>query len=873
MLYLIGAIAILFLIVKVLDYGSRIGRLEEQIAKLARGERVSKSATAEEESSTEPADSLLTNILAPPPAYIPTEKEHAPIYSEEVQESYSETPAPKPESYSDKETEASHKELEFKLGSKVFTVIGAIAVIFGLGFFLRYAFENNLITQTMRVILGLISGVVFLGLGEYTRRKYALYGQILTGLGVGVFYLSIYAAVNFYGLISMPLAFTGMILVTILGATLAVWNDSVALAALAQFGGFITPVLLSTGENTPHALFSYIALLNIGILAIAYWKLWRHLVVLGYVGTAILYITWYMRFYTEDQIVLAVGYATLFFFIFLGILFTQFLKKRAPQDEADLTLATINSAGYFLLSYLIINPTFPDLMGLFTALLAILHIGLGLIVASENEKSERFRYFLFGIGLVLAVLSVPIQLNKFWITIGWVAEGLVLTFLGFKTHSKNLRIFAQGVFMLAFFRLILIDGTLNVAAVPWLNSRVLTYLISVVFLSAATALYHYYREETTEDEGIIFSYLPVAAGFLMIWGSSLEIYDFFAHYWLSVSWSLVGLSIATIALALKNQALRIFGLLVFAAVFLRLIAVESYLNPAGPWLNERIFVFLVAIIAGLFLLSFYGMFGKKEADYNVAFSGLLLYVYILILWGLTNEVLDFFPQKDFWLPVIWSLGAALGGFVSLRFKNNPLQFAAIITFLISAAHLLLSEGSVNMAEYVPIINTRVFSFMVVILAAAIYVNIINYYKESLDVAIREPLRGGLYLGINFLLLFLISVEVLDFFNKQFHLLSLGEQTSRRTRYDNIKRAALSVTWMVYALLILVLGIIKKSTLARVFGVSLLGVVIFKVFLYDIANLDNFYRFVSYFTLGIILLLIGYLYNRYRSRIVEFIKVN
>src|SRR3989338_1552490 len=105
-------------------------------------------------------------------------------------------------------------DLEFKFGSTIFTGIGAIAVTFGLGFFLRYAFENNLITETMRVALGLMAGAALLIFGEITRKRFPSYGQIVTGGGLGILYLSIFFSFDFYNLVSQPIAFLWMIMVT-----------------------------------------------------------------------------------------------------------------------------------------------------------------------------------------------------------------------------------------------------------------------------------------------------------------------------------------------------------------------------------------------------------------------------------------------------------------------------------------------------------------------------------------------------------------------------------------------------------------------------------------------------------------------------------
>jgi len=111
--------------------------------------------------------------------------------------------------------ETSTNDLEFKFGSKVFTAIGIIAIILAVGFFLSYAFENNLINIYGRIILGVIAGLILLLIGEITRSHYPKYGQALTGGGLGVLYLSFYAAFSFYNLLAQPISFLMMVLVTV----------------------------------------------------------------------------------------------------------------------------------------------------------------------------------------------------------------------------------------------------------------------------------------------------------------------------------------------------------------------------------------------------------------------------------------------------------------------------------------------------------------------------------------------------------------------------------------------------------------------------------------------------------------------------------
>ena len=120
-------------------------------------------------------------------------------------------------------------------------------------------------------------------------------------------------------------------------------------------------------------------------------------------------------------------------------------------------LVTINSGLYFLASYGIINEQHHNLMGLFAAGLAIFHFVLALVIKNDSEISSRLRQFLISIGIVLSTIAIPIQFDKHWITIGWAIEALVLTFLGFQIKSKLLRIFADGIYLMSFLRLIFID--------------------------------------------------------------------------------------------------------------------------------------------------------------------------------------------------------------------------------------------------------------------------------------------------------------------------------------------------------------------------------------------------------------------------------
>ena len=649
----------------------------------------------------------------------------------------------------------SDQDIEFQFGGQIFTWVGAVALMFGIGFFLKYAFDNNWITPAARIILGMVAGLGLVGFGEFARRKYPEYGYVVSGAGIGILYLSVYASFGFYQLVSQPTAFLEMIAVTALCIVLAIRYDALPLAFFAQIGGFLTPFLLSTGTNNPHALFGYIALLDIVVFAVGLRKVWRPVIFGTIVGTALVYLSWSMEFYTRDQLWIAEGYATLFFVILFGASLAQYLILKNVRDERDLVSLGAVSGLYFLASYIIINPVYPDWMGLFTALLALLHFAVVFLIPSNDEAGWRYRVMLAGIGFMLSVIAVPIQFDKHWITIGWAAEALVFSVLGFSLQSFKLRVLANIVFLGSFIRLMFFESILVPDAAAWTNTRFLSYMAVFLFSAAAAYVFASKRSELDQRESAAPSFLLVAGFCVFVAAVSLEIWDFYNHRLLSIFLPLAGVTTVLVSLVVKDFALRFAGYSAIAFAIARLFIAESSVNVLTytPILNQRVFLFLISIVTMFFILA--ALYSARE-----------------------------------------------------KISKNEFQFISTL----------------------------------------------------------------LAFGVNALLLFLLSVELLDYYNQQYKALDTNERFRLRDHYDNIKNVSLSVAWTLYAIALMVIGIIARSSPARILAIGLFGIVIFKVFLYDTSRLDNFYRFIAFITLGVILLLTGYLYHRYKDRIAQFIQV-
>ena len=235
----------------------------------------------------------------------------------------------------------SNPDLESRIGSHWLNRIGITAVLIGVSYFLKFAFDNNWIGPAGRVTIGLLAGIAVVIWSErFRRRGYRIFSNSLKAVGLGILYLSLYAAFQVYSLVPGGVAFVMMLAVTSATAVMAWAQDAEILAAFALIGGFTSPLLLSTGQNREVALFSYVAVLDLGALALVILKPWRRLLVLSYAGTLLLCIGWYLSFYSRSQLRLTVGFATLFFAIFaVAPLLVRQAEKGKLSDAVPLLLA------------------------------------------------------------------------------------------------------------------------------------------------------------------------------------------------------------------------------------------------------------------------------------------------------------------------------------------------------------------------------------------------------------------------------------------------------------------------------------------------------------------------------------------------------
>jgi len=262
------------------------------------------------------------------------------------------------------------EEWEALIGGKLLNRIGALALIIGVGFFLKYAFDQNWLTESVRVLIGIVIGVsALIAAARSNRKGYQIFAQGLVGAGIAILYLSVYASFNFYALVSQPVAFALMAGVTIVAFTEAFAYNSLAVSLLGWLGGFLTPILLNSGESNEFGLFSYLTLLNIGLIVVLLRKeAWTILEPLSLLGTYSLYFTWFNQQYTDHDFGLTLVFLLIFWGLFHGLDMARDMIRESSYPELRRGEAWINAALFTAALFALIDPQYHRWMGLATAM-------------------------------------------------------------------------------------------------------------------------------------------------------------------------------------------------------------------------------------------------------------------------------------------------------------------------------------------------------------------------------------------------------------------------------------------------------------------------------------------------------------------------
>jgi uncharacterized membrane protein len=591
------------------------------------------------------------------------------------------------------------------LGGNTVLRVGLLLLFLGLAFLLRYATEGLVVPIELRYAGVAAAALGLLGLGWWLRTRNSAYALMLQGAGIAVLYLTVFAAMRLHPLLDPSAAFGLLVAVTVFSAILAITQDALGLAAAAALGGFAAPLLVSTGAGSHVALFSYFALLNAGILVIAWFKAWRLLNVIGFTGTFSIGVAWRLRSYTPELLWSTEPFLILFFVMYLaiGLLFTRrklLQLSDAPEiDGREALLRWSSRKGDYVDGTLLFGPPLVG-FGLQFALVQHLEfaaafsaLALGMIYMGLARLLMRGRALLLGetclaLGVIFTSLAIPLGLDARWTTAAWAVEGAGICWLGLRQQRPVARTFAlllQLGAALAFLSELGSGQSSLISGVP-LGALLLGGALLFSFYQLRKALPE--QTQAWERKG-----LPVLACLGLTFLYLLAPLFFFSHG-TAISWALAGLATLWVGLRLPSRTF------LFTAFAVQMLAGGLFLVAGPPLGDERGLLahggFWAPLVLGLSALI--GAWRLQVCNATIAFDGLSLQrlSQVWLAWGAgwwalawLSEVLRFapLPLQATLLLAVAAASVALWMVLALRLKWPSLGL--LCTLLMPAAALVL----------------------------------------------------------------------------------------------------------------------------------------------------------------------------------------
>ena len=484
-------------------------------------------------------------------------------------------PRPKPVPRQPSALELKLKQLIF--GGNPLVKIGVLILFLGLGFLLRYASEYIVVPVELRYAGVAAAGVALLITGWRLRKRADNYGLILQGAGVAVMYLTPLAAMRVSSLLPPAAGFAVLLAVAAFAALLAILQDSLAMAIAGTLGGFATPILVSTGHDAHLGLFLFLTVLNLGIAAIAWFKAWRVLNLIGFGCTFVLVGGWASKFYEPHMFGECEPFLLLYFVIY--VLITVMFARRVlatGAGEAEGFGSQIRQSAAQLnyvdgvLAFFVPITTFALQYGMvrtFTYGASFSALGFGLfyaLLATVLFKSSGRRYLLLtesllALAVIFGSVAIPLGLDQTWTSAAWAIEAGGLYWLGLVQQRKHGRAFALFILLASSF------NSLVAVRVGEESPALVASTLGCLIIAGSAAWICYLvrreKERTASWENMARPFV-MAAGALFL---ALTPFTLFPIQWGSALMALLGVGVLALGLRWNERLMQIFGWIYQAA--------------------------------------------------------------------------------------------------------------------------------------------------------------------------------------------------------------------------------------------------------------------------------------------------------------------
>ncbi|HEY7639470.1 MAG TPA: DUF2339 domain-containing protein [Steroidobacteraceae bacterium] len=740
---------------------------------------------------------------------------------------------------------------------------GIVILFIGASFLAKYVAERTTVPIELRFIGMALGAFALLIVGWRLRERHAVYGQLLQGGGVAGLYLTVFAATRLYHLLPFTLAFGLMAVIALAAAVLAVFQNALSLAVIGTAGGFLAPILVSTGSGNYVALFSYYALLNLGVFAVAWFRTWRVLNVLGFVFTFTIAGLWRANSYQAGDLFAADAFLILFFLMYVAVSVLNCVRQ-PPKLQGYLS-------GSLVFGLPVVAFTLHATMvsrieyGLAWSALALgaFYLLLGWALFATRRETFRLLVEAFAaLGVIFASLAIPLAFDTRTTAAMWAVEGAGLLWLGVRQERRLPRAFgtllqaAAGVGYLIGFPSL--HSTQPIANSAYLGATMLA-------VSGVCSGYWLFRNESKRAV-----YEAGFAAVFLFWG---------------VMWWFIGGG---------NEISRYFAssalgsLLVYASVT---AAILTWLAIRWQWPLPRWIALFLPALVGL-----YGFAHAQPLGHPFAQWGAIGWAALFITHFALLRIAE--PQRHEaieWLHggACWALAALFAWELNWQVAQRTTGVWAALAWGVVPAALLAWLGRRELRPNWPIaqhaVAYRLYGAVPLVIALCVWIVVINLSSTGdaawlpylpllnpLDVcvalaiasiamwwsALAPEQRTDLWDHDNRALIAVAAGIVFIWLNaaliRSLHHNWGAPITAYGIAHSTFVQSALSIFWGVLGFAAMTAAAKQKWRYVWIVGVGLMGVVIAKLFFVDLSSINTVARIASFLTVGLLLVITGYL---------------
>jgi uncharacterized membrane protein len=458
--------------------------------------------------------------------------EREPVHVENAQEMPTTVPEVIPVVLPAAKAEPSETEMlvEQWIGSRALGWIAVVLLVFAVGFFLRYIFENDLIGPLGRVGIGLGLGLALCASGlRYHRRGWWIFAQFLTAGGIVLLYLSTYASFGYYNLLPREPAAGFLIVIIVEAVALAILYDAPSIAIMAVLGGLLTPLLLRTDQDQYRSLFPYLLLLDAGFVGLTVYRAWPAIATIALVGTQLLFWGWFGEHYHPEKRGPALAFQTVLFILFLAHPLAIHVGRRRLASAEDLVRLPLHAVLFLVALFVLVRLDYEAWRGTLAMVLALIYPVIAWWIAGRQQDDVRLLFVVVAVAMGLVATAIAREADAAWIALGWAVQGAALWWFGLRVCADAPRGLGFGFLVLAVWRLVLVDtsGAHPVPFVPLFNKYGLPATMVAVALVVAALASRRYMQSPIDLDFVAMRVLGLGGVTLLWFVLSFETYQYF----------------------------------------------------------------------------------------------------------------------------------------------------------------------------------------------------------------------------------------------------------------------------------------------------------------------------------------------------------